>query len=55
MRRVNAIKAAGEWDAAQSLDRVILDADERITSELAVEIQQAGKLIDRLARPGKEP
>jgi len=29
MRRVNAIKAAGEWDAAQSLDRVILDADER--------------------------
>jgi urease accessory protein len=29
MRRVSAIKAAGQWNAAQSLDRVILDADER--------------------------
>jgi urease accessory protein len=29
MRRVSAIKPVGEWNAAQSLDRVILDADER--------------------------
>jgi urease accessory protein len=29
VRRASQIKRAGEWDAAQALDRVVLDADER--------------------------
>jgi urease accessory protein len=29
MRRASAVKAAGTWNAASAMDRVVLDADER--------------------------
>src|SRR3954466_7744285 len=29
MRRASAVKAAGSWDAASAIDRVVLDADDR--------------------------
>jgi len=51
MKRVQEIRAAGEWDAAQAIDRVVLDANDRQRRRIVLTGEKGTALLLDLAKP----
>src|SRR5471032_2458055 len=51
MKRVASIKAAAEWNAAQAVDRVILDADDRIRRRIVMRGESGTEFLLNEAKP----
>ncbi len=51
MRRVTAVRAAGEWDAATACDRVVLDAGDRQRRRIVLAAENGTSFLLDFARP----
>jgi urease accessory protein len=51
MRHVGGIADAGTWDRARAVDRVMLDADDRVRRRIVLTTERGLKLLLDFARP----
>jgi urease accessory protein len=51
MRHVGGIADAGTWDRARAVDRVMLDADDRVRRRIVLTTERGMKLLLDFARP----
>jgi len=51
MRHVGGIADAGTWDRARAVDRVMLNADDRVRRRIAITTEKGLKLLLDFARP----
>ena len=51
MKRVSAIKAAGDWAAASAIDRVVLDAGDRQRRRIVLKGEQGTEFLLDFAKP----
>ncbi len=51
MRRVTAIKHAGEWDALRAIDRVVLDAGDRNRRRIVLKGEKGTEFLLDFAKP----
>jgi len=51
MRHVGGIADAGTWDRARAVDRVMLDADDRVRRRIVLTTEKGLKLLLDFARP----
>jgi urease accessory protein len=51
VRRVTAIKPAGEWEAASARDRVVLDAGDRQRRRIVLKAEQGTEFLLDFAKP----
>jgi len=51
MRHVGGIADAGTWDRARAVDRVMLNADDRVRRRIAITTESGLKLLLDFARP----
>ena len=51
MRHVSGIADAGTWDRARAVDRVVLDADDRVRRRIALTTEAGMKLLLDFAEP----
>jgi urease accessory protein len=51
MHRVTSIKSAGEWDAAAAIDRVTLDADDRMRRRIVLTGEKGTRVLIDFDKP----
>jgi urease accessory protein len=51
MRHVGGIADAGTWDRARAIDRVVLDADDRVRRRIVLTTDKGAKLLLDFAEP----
>ncbi len=51
MKRVSAIKAAGDWAAASAIDRVVLDAGDRNRRRIVLTGEKGTQFLLDFAKP----
>src|ERR1700690_2208863 len=51
MKRVSAIKAAGDWAAASTIDRVVLDAGDRNRRRIVLTAEKGTEFLLDFAKP----
>jgi urease accessory protein len=51
MRHVGGIADAGTWDRARAIDRVVLDADDRVRRRIVLTTEKSVKLLLDFAEP----
>ncbi len=51
MRRVTAVRAAGDWDGRGARERVVLDAGDRQRRRIVLTTEQGGEFLLDFARP----